>query len=96
MAAGFERYLRHLAARQFAAVHVRRPAGGAAPGAATPTIFVANHTNWWDGFLAYLVGRSLGTTFYVLMEARHLARYRFFLRVGALPLDRTSGPRAYA
>ncbi|HOX19308.1 MAG TPA: lysophospholipid acyltransferase family protein [Gemmatimonadales bacterium] len=96
VAAGFERYLRHLAARQFAAVHVRRPAGGAAPGAATPTIFVANHTNWWDGFLAYLVGRSLGTTFYVLMEARHLARYRFFLRVGALPLDRTSAPRAYA
>jgi 1-acyl-sn-glycerol-3-phosphate acyltransferase len=56
---------------------------------------VANHSNWWDGFLAYLVGRALGTTFYVLMESRHLARYRFFLRVGALPLDRSSAPRAY-
>ena len=30
------------------------------------------------------------------MESRHLARYRFFLRVGALPLDRASAPRAYA
>ena len=96
MAAGFERYLRYLAARQFAAVHLRRPAEGTAPGPPQPTIFVANHTNWWDGFLAYLVGRSLGTTFYVLMEARHLARYRFFLRVGALPLDRAPAPRAYA
>jgi 1-acyl-sn-glycerol-3-phosphate acyltransferase len=97
VAAGFERYLRYLAARQFAAVHLRRPAEGpAAPGSLHPTVFVANHTNWWDGFLAYLVGRSLGTTFYVLMEARHLARYRFFLQVGALPLDRASAPRAYA
>lgn len=61
-----------------------------------PTIFVANHTNWWDGFLAYLAGRSLGTTFHVLMERRHLERYRFFRRVGALPMDRTSAPRAYA
>ena len=38
----------------------------------------------------------LGTTFHVLMEAQHLARYRFFLQVGALPLDRSSAPRAYA
>jgi len=59
-------------------------------------IFVANHTNWWDGFLACLVGRALGTTFYVLMESKHLARYPFFLRVGALPLDRASASRAYA
>jgi hypothetical protein len=94
--AGFERYLRRLAGRHFAAVHLHAPASPAAERNAGPTIFVANHTNWWDGFLAYLVGRALGTTFYVLMEARHLARYRFFLRVGALPLDRASAPRAYA
>ena len=78
------------------AVHWRRPATGHGLSADRPTIFVANHTNWWDGFLAYLVGRALGTTFYVLMETEHLARYRFFLRVGALPLNRASAPRAYA
>lgn len=49
---------------------------------------VANHTNWWDGFMAVLVTRALGRRFQVLMEARHLARYRAFLRVGALPLRR--------
>lgn len=96
MAAGFERYLRHLAGRHFAAVHWRPPAVSGGLPLDHPIILVANHTNWWDGFLAYLVGRALGTTFYVLMEARHLARYRFFTRVGALPLDRTSAPRAYA
>jgi 1-acyl-sn-glycerol-3-phosphate acyltransferase len=96
VAAGFERYLRRLASRHFAAVHLRSPNESLAGLREVPTIFVANHTNWWDGFLAYLVGRELGTTYYVLMEARHLARYRFFLRVGALPLDRASAPRAYA
>lgn len=96
MAAGFERYLRHLAGRHFAAVHWRPPAHPTDAAPTVPTIFVANHTNWWDGFLGYLLGRAMGTTFYVLMETRHLARYRFFLRVGALPVDRSSAPRAYA
>lgn len=96
IAAGFERYLRWLTGRHFAAVHWHSPGGGAAPSPGLPVIFVANHTNWWDGFLACLIGRALGTTFYVLMESRHLARYPFFLRVGALPLDRASAPRAYA
>jgi len=77
-------------------VHWHAPAELPGHASALPTIFVANHTNWWDGFLACLVGRALGTTFYVLMESRHLARYRFFLRVGALPLDRSSAFRAYA
>ncbi len=94
--AGFERYLRFLARGRFAAVHLRTPAAVPAVPGDLPLIFVANHTNWWDGFLACLVGRELGTTFHVLMESRHLARYRFFLRVGALPMDRTSAPRAYA
>lgn len=96
MAAGFERYLVRLARKHFAAVHLHRPTAVSLNAPEYPLIFVANHTNWWDGFLAYLVGRQLGTTYYVLMEARHLARYRFFLQVGALPLDRSSAPRAYA
>jgi len=99
MTAGFERYLRRLARRNFTAVHLRPPPAPPAPPTLPtdlPIIFVANHTSWWDGFLAYLVGRTLGTTFHVLMETRHLARYRFFLRVGALPIDRSSAPRAWA
>ena len=47
-----------------------RSPGGPAVDAATPTIFVANHTNWWDGFLAFLVARSLGVGFQVLWKRR--------------------------
>jgi chlorobactene lauroyltransferase len=92
----FERYIRRQAGRHFTGVHwaVRgRPAGW---DRSVPTLFVANHTNWWDGFLAFLVGRALGLDFQVLMEARHLARYRVFRRVGALPLRRDRARGAYA
>lgn len=60
-----------------------------------PTIFVANHTNWWDGFIGYLVNRALGLSFHVLMEARNLARYPAFRLIGALPMRRESAREAY-
>lgn len=92
----FERYVRRLAGRHFAGVHWTR--GGAVGRWAgdPPTIFVANHTNWWDGFVGYLVTRSLGLRFQVLMEARSLERYRTFRRLGALPLRRERPAAAYA
>ena len=95
----FDRYLRWLARRHLAGVHwgaapgAHPPGGGAA--ASEPVLFVANHTNWWDGFIACLLTRRLGLGFQILMEARHLARYRAFLRVGALPLRRDSPQGAY-
>lgn len=61
---------------------------------ARPLLLIGNHTNWWDGFLAYLVARRLGRRFHVLMEAQHLSRYRAFLRVGALPLHRGASKQA--
>ncbi len=67
-----------------------------APDHSLPIICVANHTNWWDGFIACLLTRRLGLEFRVLMEARNLARYWPFLHVGALPLDRGSARAAYA
>ena len=89
----FERYVRRQAARSFAAVHWR---AGRVPERwrpNVPTLFVANHSNWWDGGLAFLVSRALGLRFRILMEARQLARYRFFLRIGARP-RRRDPPRA--
>ena len=92
----FESYLRRLAGRHFAGVHWTGHGGAAAWDRSVPTLFVANHSNWWDGFLAFLATRRLGLDFQVLMEARHLARYRTFLRIGALPLRRDRPREAYA
>jgi 1-acyl-sn-glycerol-3-phosphate acyltransferase len=91
----FDRYVRGQVRRCFTDVHW---AGGESKrwDRAVPTLFLANHTNWWDGFLASLLTQRLGLTFHVLMEARHLARYRLFLRVGALPIRRGRPREAYA
>jgi 1-acyl-sn-glycerol-3-phosphate acyltransferase len=91
----FERYLRREVRRHFSAVHWSTAVAGGLS-RSVPTIFVANHTNWWDGFLAFLVTRALGLECRVLMEAQHLARYRLFLRLGALPLHRELARAAYA
>ena len=93
----FAWYTRRLARAHFAGIWL----GNAAPPAATrlvtaPVLFVANHTNWWDGFLGVLVNRHLGLHFHVLMEAGELARYPVFRRIGALPMRRHSAHGAYA
>ena len=86
VARAFAGYLRWLARRHFSALHWRPPA--ALP--AGPVLFVANHTTWWDGFLACLVTERLGREFQILMEAVHLERYWMFNRVGALRVRRGS------
>jgi chlorobactene lauroyltransferase len=48
----------------------------------------ANHTNWWDGFVAgLLTAQRLRKRFYVVQEERHLRRYWFFRFAGALGVD---------
>lgn len=58
-------------------------------------LFVANHTNWWDGFLACLTTARLGLHFQILMDAQHLERYWMFKWVGALPVRRDSTQGGY-
>lgn len=91
----FDRYVRRQLRRCFAAVHWAARGRPERWDRDLPTLFLANHTNWWDGFLACLLSGHLGLRFQVLMEARHLARYRMFLRVGALPMRRGHPRHAY-
>lgn len=87
-ARGFAWYLDRLARRTFTTVRWHR-----APDAAPPTLpilVIANHTNWWDGFLSHQVSRAMGRHFRILMEAEHLARYPAFRWIGALPMERRS------
>ena len=89
----FRRYVRSLVGRHFAAVHWNQPALEGEAG--QRVVFVANHTNWWDGFLGYLAGARLGLHFHILMEAENLERYWMFKRIGALPMHRGRAAAAY-
>jgi 1-acyl-sn-glycerol-3-phosphate acyltransferase len=91
----FERYSRSLFARHFTSVRWATLTDTARWDRTTPTLLVANHTNWWDGILAFLLSRALGLTFHILMDATELARYRAFRWIGVLPVRRDCPRGAY-
>jgi len=91
----FRRYFRRLAAKQFTSVRyaMLRDVAGWEPG--VPTLFIGNHTTWWDGILAWLLMLELGFTPHVLMEAVNLERYPAFKWIGVIPVRRDSRRGAY-
>jgi 1-acyl-sn-glycerol-3-phosphate acyltransferase len=94
-ARAFGWYLDRLAGRHFTTVRWRTTEDPARwPEEAL--LFVANHTNWWDGFVAHQVTRALGLAFQILMDAKGVAAYPLFRRVGAVPVRRTSPFQAVA
>lgn len=51
-------------------------------------VALANHTNWWDGFVVELLSREFpGRAFYLAQEEKHLARYRWLRWLGAFGID---------
>jgi chlorobactene lauroyltransferase len=91
----FERYCRGRFARYFTTTRWATLTDPARWDRSVPTLFVANHTNWWDGFFAFLLGREIRITARLLMDAVQLGRYRAFSLVGALPIRRGVPRRAY-
>jgi chlorobactene lauroyltransferase len=69
----------------------KRPAQGAH---ALPIIVCANHSSWWDGYIAALVERQTGIDTYLMMEEAQLKRYFFFSWAGCFSVDRSDGRSA--
>ncbi len=62
-----------------------------------PVIFYANHSSWWDGYIAYMVvKRTLGLDGYLMMDVRQLRKYFFFTWVGTFSVDRFNPRSAIA
>lgn len=91
----FDWYFRRLFQRHFTAVHLRTEAPWDREADPHPTLFVANHTNWWDGFYCFLIGRRLTRRVHVVMEKANLDRYRVFREIGTLQMRRDSLVGAY-
>lgn len=91
---GAERLLQLAARRHFRAFYLANRLRLDALDPGRPVVAAANHSNWWDGFVIFLLGRVLPSrVFYLAQEERHLARYHFFSRIGAFGLNLAS-PRA--
>ncbi len=53
-----------------------------------PVIGIANHSNWWDGFLILFLTRLLpARRHYIMMEERHLEKYSLFRKLGAFGVN---------
>lgn len=61
---------------------------GALPAGEEPLLVYANHSNWWDGFVAHQLCRARGWDGYCMMEEKNLAKYRFLSRIGAFSIRR--------
>jgi 1-acyl-sn-glycerol-3-phosphate acyltransferase len=53
------------------------------------TLFLANHSCWWDLFLVHLLNETIPVNGYGMMEHFNLIRFGFFRRIGAFSVDRT-------
>lgn len=55
----------------------------------SPLILYANHSNWWDGFIAYyLTNRYLKKDDYLMMDIEQMKKYSFFKYVGVFSVNR--------
>lgn len=79
--------------RHFRAVYVR----GNLADTRSPLLICVHHAGWWDPILLFhLSRRRFPGRHFTMMEEANLRRYRFFRKIGAFGIDRTStsGPLA--
>lgn len=52
-------------------------------------LMMANHSSWWDFFMAAFTFETLGLDGYGMTEHSNLRKFGFFRRIGAYSVDRT-------
>lgn len=84
----FEVYNRNLIGRKFHALHVAGLSHLQPTRADVPLLVCANHSSWWDGLIAFQLGRALRLDDYALMEERQLREHAFLQKLGAFGVVR--------
>lgn len=91
----FSLYLNRLQKKHFHKIHLCGAENFSGIDAAIPTIAYVNHSNWWDGFIAfYLAKEVLKVDSYLMMDIEQMQKYKFFRRLGVFSVDRNSPQNA--
>lgn len=54
-------------------------------------LYIMNHSSWWDGLLVYALFRKKSQNdHYVMMEEKQLRQFRFFRKLGAYSIDKST------
>ena len=84
------RWLGRVLRRRFHGIYVFGAEHLRALDPAWAVIGCVNHTNWWDGFVLYVLShRLVAHDIYLAMEENNLRRYRFFTWMGVFGIDLT-------
>ena len=84
------------ARRHFARVRLRQAAPKPERNG-PPVVLFANHSSWWDGYMAMLLNeRVWHLDTYVMIEEAQLARYSFFRWAGGFSVNRQNARSAAA
>jgi 1-acyl-sn-glycerol-3-phosphate acyltransferase len=84
----FAVYNRNLIARRFEGLRVAGPEHLRVRERGVPLVLYANHSSWWDGLIAFQVGRACRLEQYAMMEERQLREYPFHRKLGAFGVVR--------
>lgn len=61
---------------------------------ASPLIFYANHSSWWDGLVIFEIWQKFDFETYVMMEEKHLQKFFLFRKLGAFSVVRENPRKA--
>ena len=82
------RWLGRVLRRRFHGVYISGGEHLRTLGSESAVVGCVNHTNWWDGFVLYVLSwRLLPHDIYLAMEEKNLRRYRFFSWMGVFGVD---------
>jgi 1-acyl-sn-glycerol-3-phosphate acyltransferase len=92
----FSVYNKHILKMQFYKIHLKGTNNIINRDKNVPTIMFGNHSNWWDGFLAFYLSFDLWKADqYLMMDVKQMKKYKFFKRTGAFSVNRESARESY-
>ncbi|HAX48092.1 MAG TPA: lysophospholipid acyltransferase family protein [Ignavibacteria bacterium] len=85
----FAFYHKRLIRKHFYAIHLAGKENLDKIDSALPVIMYANHSNWWDGFMAYyLTNRVMKKDDHLMMDIKQMEKYFFFKYIGVFSVNR--------
>lgn len=92
----FSVYNKYILKKQFYKVHVSGNENILNRNKDIPTIIFGNHSNWWDGLIAFYLSFNLWKSdAYMMMDIKQMSKYKFFKWVGAFSINRESAAESY-
>jgi len=86
----FSIYTRNLIKRRFHSLRISNLKELSRRSLDMPLIIYANHSSWWDGIVAFEIGRKCKLSSFFMMEERHLKKFFLFRGLGAFSVVRNN------